>query len=221
MHESFWKRRLLHKNDSIESSSSNEASRPEDGQIANGTSTTRGYRCATESANERTLMDYNGPAIMADHDGTSDREESANHIRVKRSESTDDSNVRRHRRSNRSASPVDSLPRLCVSRSDAIYANLGESSSKIETVYATTVADRKDRSGVQLDGSSIETHPRHRRGVLQADAKHRRRAKGTTRRSKHRVGTEARGKKKHGTAKSSRKPVTKKTNTSGTFLPFI
>lgn len=148
-----------------------------------------GYENA--SANGRTLMDYNGPAITEDLGETSDQN-LASHVRVKRNEPIVSSS--------RSVKLVDAFPR--------------NSRRKIDATGEGSCSDREIRAGTIVDTAGL----RRKRGVLSKSGFRRKRAKGNVGHLQHRAEI-GKGKKKHGALRPSHPPAKKKTSgpSSSTF----
>ncbi|XP_050459196.1 uncharacterized protein LOC126855511 [Cataglyphis hispanica] len=206
----FWKRRLLHKNEMVETIGSlNETSRllndQLDHQITKDINFNRDLENVMENIKGRTLIDYNGPSIIGeDLDNKSDQD-LADHVRVKRNESINDSIIRHQ--SNHSVNIFDSSPKNFWSNTTNVY-----DSSMFEFEGSYVNSDHKNRSNA-LHATTVDIpHLRYKRGVLSKKDRHGTRLKRSIRHLEHHVGTENR-KKKHDT-KSSHKNVKKKVNNS-------
>lgn len=148
--------------------------------------------------NEKTLLDYNGPTITKDTDIKSDQV-FANYVRVKRSESTN-----------------NSLPYFW-SKNGAIYA-----SDKLlynQLLFDGSYVDSKHKIESDPIDITTRTYSRHKRGILYKTGQRRKRVKENTRHSKHRIKAQVGGKKR-GVSRSSRKSFAKKSN-SGTCRIFF
>ncbi|EFN81002.1 uncharacterized protein LOC105186402 [Harpegnathos saltator] len=132
--------------------------------------------------NERTLLDYNGPEITEDMRSNQDL---ADHVRVKRSESTN-----------------DSFP-LFWSKNGTTVA--------FDQLLSKSYIDSNHKVESEVIDVSNRTYLRHKRGVLPRNGQHRKRVKGNIRHPKYRIKAEVGGKKR-GTLKSSRKFPRKKTD---------
>lgn len=157
-----------------------------------------------DSTKDRTLIDYKGPAIISEGLDNKSDQDFMDHVRVKRSEPTNDS-ITRHQLNMK----LDSFPQNF------------RSNNEVTNVYGDFMSEFKD-SYVNLDHRNRAnttivdvTHSRHKRGVLSED-KQREKVKRSVKHSKYRIVTKNR-KKRHDTLKSSRKPGVKKANNSSTF----
>lgn len=206
----FWKRRLLYNNEMIETDGSlNETSQLNvNAQIARDGK----FGDVIESTKDRTLIDFKGPAIIDEGLDNKSDQDFADHVRVKRSEPTNDSIIR-HQLNMK----LDSFSQNSRSNNDTrnVYGDL---MSDFKDSYVNP--DHRNRSNTIIVDVM---HSRHKRGVLSETRQRGERLKRSVRQSKYRVATKNR-KKRHDTLKSSRKPGKKKTDNSSTFrndLNFI
>ncbi|XP_032681429.1 uncharacterized protein LOC116848925 isoform X2 [Odontomachus brunneus] len=175
--QNFWEKGLLRKNDSHRLTSSTEISQLKDDWIE--------YKRAMKSEKEKTLLDYIGPAITEDSDIRNDQV-LVNHVRVKRSDSMNDSLLHFRLKNN------------------TIYAF-----DKLLSMFKGPYADSNHK--LKSDVVNTTTHLRYKRKILSKNEQHRKCVKGNTRHSKYHIKTQVRD-KKHGVLKSSRKFFTKKSS---------
>jgi hypothetical protein len=154
----------------------------------------KGYRNLINSASRKTLIDYNGPAIMEDLNGKNDQD-FTNHIRVKRNEPANDSIVHRW---NRSADSFDSLLRNSCDTNNV--TNASDSVSKLGVSYVDL--NRRSLPDVFYEAIADTSHPRYKRRVLIKNGEHRKRMKGNAGHSRHHIkGTKVKSKMR-GSSKS-------------------
>jgi len=197
----FWKRKLLCKNDSIKTTklrSLNKIFHSDSNKIVKNTNAKEKYKNIINNINKKTLVDYNGPAIIEDLQNRSDQD-FTNHIRVKRNILMNDSII--NHQWNYSINLVDSFPLVSTNfwnKSDA--KNLFNKGSNLN-------ADRKIQyPGVFYRTTTNMPYSRHKRRILSRSKRHKKHAKGNIKQH-----TKI-GNKKHGTLKSFQKSVTKKAN---------
>lgn len=210
----FWKRRLLDKNEVIETVISlNKTSPLANNQVAKDTNFNGELENVMENTKRRTLIDYNGPAIIGEYLDKKSDQDFADHVRVKRNKPINDSIIRHQ--SNYSV--FDSFPRNFWNRTDTISV-YGDSMSEFEGSYVNS--DHGNLSSALRATILDMPYSRHKRGILSKDRQHAKLKKRSVKHSKHRVRTTENGKKKHDTLKSSHKPAMKKANNSSIFRNF-
>ncbi|XP_072754211.1 uncharacterized protein [Anoplolepis gracilipes] len=205
----FWKRRLLHKNEVLETVGSlmNETSRLVNNQIAKDTNLNGEFENVMENTKERTLIDYNDPAIIGEDLDNKNNQNFTDHVRVKRNGLTNDSII--DHQLNHTVNLFDSFPQRFWSNTDAINV-YGDSTSDFKD-YVNS--DHRNRSSI-LDATILHIpYSQHKKGVLSKNRQYGKRMKRNIRHSKYRVGIENR-KKKNDKLKSSRKSTMKKANNS-------
>jgi len=147
-------------------------------QIVKITSAKR-YRNLINSASRKTLIDYNGPAIMEDLNGKNDQD-FTNHVRVKRNEPTNDSIVHRW---NRSADSFNSLSQNSCDSNNV--TNASDSMSKLEASYMDL--NRRSLPDILYEAIADTSHPRYKRKILIKNGERRKRMKGNIGHSRHRI----------------------------------
>lgn len=212
--EKFRKRRLLYNNEVMETDGfSNESSQINvNDQIDRSTNFNDEFGNVVESIKGRTLIDNNGPAIIGEDLDDKGDQNFADHVRVKRNEPINDSNIRHQLDVNLDSSPKNSRSNIDATN---VYSDF---MSKFKDLYVNP--DHRNQSNTTIVDVA---HLRHKRGVLSENSQRGKRMKRSVRHSKYRVATKNR-KKGHDTLKSPRKPGMKKANKSSTFhndLNFI
>lgn len=178
-----WDKGLLRRNDLSGSTSSTEISQLIGDRLE--------YKRAMKSEKEKTLLDYIGPAITKDS-GISNDQVLVNHVRVKRSGSTNDSLLHFRLRNN----TINAFDELL-------------------STFEGPCADSNHKLKSDVVNTTVRTYSRHKRRVK--NEQRRKRVKGNTIHSKYHK-TQVRDKNR-GVLKSSRKFSTKK-NSSGMYCIF-
>ncbi|XP_067211735.1 uncharacterized protein [Linepithema humile] len=152
-----------------------------------------------DSINKKTLVDYNGPAIIEDLQNRNDQD-FTNHIRVKRNVLMNDSII--NHQWNYSMNLINSFPLVSTNfwnKSDAI--NLFNKGSNLNTDGRIQYSDVFYRTTISMP------YLRHKRRVLSRSKRHKKHAKENTKHTKI-------GNKKHSTSKFSQKSIMKKANST-------
>lgn len=151
--ESFWKG-LFRRNDSSGLTSSTEISRLEGDWVE--------YKHPRTSEKEKTLLDYNGPTITEDPDIKSDRN-LANHVRVKRSGSTNDSLLHFWLKNNTIYAFGELPSTFKEPHADLNYEpNMVDATTRTYSRYKRKAPSGKEQRGKHVQGNAKRSKSKHR-----------------------------------------------------------